>query len=267
MVESLAADLGLDDSYDLADEQIERLHDKGWVLLPGLVSAATCLALLEELKSQEHTPSVFLTPEQTLVRKRESLGWKTSVFRQLGTSRRVGGTAARLMKLPEVLFAQDMTFAKEPGGGGTQFHQDYPFTPYDRAGAINLWIALVDVSDDMGALTYLEGSHRLGPLGRFTDKDPDIRDHYPFLRDLPIGGGSAVNAGDAVVHLDLTVHGSGPNTSDRTREAYACRYAPPETIYTGARNYHFDSFDLVHDSTLESSGRFPRVGKDGLVGQ
>ncbi|GAA1515604.1 phytanoyl-CoA dioxygenase family protein [Nocardioides humi] len=263
MAVEMSEEWGLDEDYPLSGAQVEALQEVGWVLLPGLLDTTTCGVLLDELRGQEHTDSIFKHAEQTAVRKRESLGWKSSLFRRLATSRRVAGVAARLMRLPEVVFTQDMTFAKGPGGEPTQYHQDFPFSPYDRSGAINLWVALVDVTEAMGPLSYLEGSHRLGSLGRFADED--VTDTYPELLELPVGGGRAVRAGDALVHLDLTVHGAAANTSDRVREAYACRYARPDTIYTGTRNHHFDSLGITPYDPLGASPHFPHVGREGLI--
>ena len=95
------------------------------------------------------------------------------------------------------------------GSPGTGYHQDYSYQPFDRKGSMTFWIALVDMTPEMGPLRYLRGSHREGPLG--LSGRQDIRDTYPQLREAEVVGGQALKAGDAQAHWELTVHGAAPN--------------------------------------------------------
>jgi ectoine hydroxylase-related dioxygenase (phytanoyl-CoA dioxygenase family) len=133
----------------------------------------------------------------------------------------------------------------------------------DRWGEVTLWIALVDLTEDMGPLYYVKRSHKDGPLGLHHGKD--IRDQHPHLFDYEIVGGKAMAAGDAQAHWDLTVHGAAPNTTARAREAYAIRYMRSDTCYNGIGYAFYDGFDLKPGTRFADSGKFPVVGVDGLV--
>ena len=270
--EQRQSSLGLEWEYPLSEKQISSLHERGWTLLPGFISKTTAeairaaLAGLKERRPLKPTDSAYVKdPNPKSNRKQESVAQQSPFFRQIATSRRIGGTAARLMRLPEVLFTQDMSFFKPPQGGApTYFHQDLPYFPFDRKGSISIWIALVDMSESMGPLQYLDNSHYEGPLGRTGEFD--VRKLYPHLYNNKIGGGNALQSGDAQVHLDLTIHGADSNVSDTTREAYTLRYIRPDTIYTGTGHPHYDNFDkLKIGRTFGESGEFDRVGPEGPI--
>ena len=102
---------------------------------------------------------------------------------------------------------------------------------------LTIWIAIEDVPAEAGALRFVPGSHRLGPLGRL---DLVSEEHTPrdLLRDDDMGlVGEPVTvplkAGEATVHDALTLHGAGPNTSTRPRRAWTVVYLPASTLYTG----------------------------------
>jgi hypothetical protein len=277
---------GLDTEYPLTAEQIESLHEMSWTRLPGLLSREVCDALRGEIalqpvrpldalgksyrklsgedKDQATRPFLDHETDSKHNYNHEAMAWRNDLFRDVCTSRRLGGTAVRLMRRQEALLVQDISFYK-PGGGGTptNFHQDLPSWPFDRRGNITIWIALVDVDANMGPLRYLEGSHREGPLGLAGKLD--IGETYPDVMRRKVVAGKSLRAGDAQVHWDLTVHGAGPNESERVREAYVVRYSPVETIYTGLGHPHYDNFNLEIGQPLSNSEAFPRLDANGLV--
>ncbi|OLT23118.1 hypothetical protein BJF78_06995 [Pseudonocardia sp. CNS-139] len=238
----------LDSAYTVPDAEIANLHEHGWARLPGLLNAEVVAELRRRLADEplrpldalgksyrklggntaadtDSEPVKFLDHELDSKHNQnhEGMAWRNPFFRRVGTSRRVAGAAVQLMRRDRAVFIQDISFFK-PGGGGspTAMHQDYASWPFDRKGAITIWIALVDVSEDMGPLAYLEDSHREGPLGLAGKLD--IRSTYPHLADAKVVAGRALKAGDAQVHWDLTVHGAGPNATDVVREAYLTRF-------------------------------------------
>ena len=61
----------------------------------------------------------------------------------------------------------DKTFVKPAATEGTResvWHQDFPYNPIDRRGMLTIWVAIEDVPAEAGALRFVPGSHRLGPL-------------------------------------------------------------------------------------------------------
>jgi len=270
-----AEDLGLDTEYPMAEEQVTTMHEQGWAPLPGLLSKEAVEGIRARLATQQVRTRIAATAYRRLrdgetasdVKNsnvsHEAMAWKDPFFRNLATSRRLAGAAVRLMRQPNALLAEDASFTKPREGGPTNPHQDYSYRPVDRKGGIAIWIALVDISEDMGPLYYLEASHSEGPLGLHGGND--IREQYPHLFDSRIVAGKAMSAGDAQAHWDLTVHGAVPNSTDRAREAYVVRYMRVDTFYSGIGHPHFDGFQLAPGSRFADSGKFPLVGPNGLV--
>ncbi|MGC0367404.1 hypothetical protein ABH922_005456 [Rhodococcus sp. 27YEA15] len=279
----------LDTDYVVPEGEIENLHAHGWARLPGLLDTSVVTELRERLAAEplrpldalgksyrrasgdtsadtEEQPVKFLDHELDSKHNQnhEGMAWRNDFFRRVGTSRRISGAAVQLMRREQAAFIQDISFFK-PGGGGspTAMHQDYASWPFDRKGAITIWIALVDVAENMGPLAYLEDSHLEGPLGLAGKLD--VRATYPHLQDAKVVAGKALKAGDAQVHWDLTVHGAGPNESDIVREAYLTRFTGTDVIYNGIGHPHYDTLGLQIGQALGENASFPLVGRNGEI--
>lgn len=129
-------------------------------------------------------------------------------------SQLIGGQALRYLPF---------TAVKSAGGGGQfHFHQDNNYTQHEPAlGSINIWVALVDMSEENGCLMVVPGSHDRQWPSRSSDDgdshqqiDVDEKDRVPVV----------MKAGDAVAFTRWTVHGSGVNRSEQPRIAYALQY-------------------------------------------
>jgi hypothetical protein len=258
---------GLDSSYPISDKQLASLHQDSWALLPGLLDPQTVQRVREVLGAAEPSP-IISGPQETLTESdtlviREGYSWSEPYLRQVFTSRRLSSAVTALTQQPDALITHDISFFQLVGSPGTPYHQDYSYQPFDRKGSLTLWIALADMTEEMGPLRYLRGSHLEGPLGLIEARD--IRDIYPQLRDSEVVGGRALKAGDAQAHWELTVHGAAPNQGPRRRDALAFRYMRSDTIYTGLTHPHWNKFNLRPGTRFADTGQFPRVGPDGLI--
>jgi ectoine hydroxylase-related dioxygenase (phytanoyl-CoA dioxygenase family) len=261
---------GTDEVYELPPGTVESVKQDGWAPLPSLLSAEAVAAIHERLakfaavEPSETEKWMTAADYQKALQMHDGMAWHDDWFRELALSPRLSNLALDLLGQPEGLFIHDMSFTK-PGvdGAPTPFHQDFPFWPFDRKGAFTIWIALTDLTPDMGTLQYLAGSQVEGPLGRFSRApDDDIRKAYPDLTEkYKLVAGTALKAGDATVHTDLTVHGSQGNTTDCARSAYTLRYMPTDVIYTGSPHRHFDSFGLTPGETFSQSSKVPRISR------
>ena len=142
------------------------------------------------------------------------------------------------------LWTDKINLKRPREGSRFRWHQDSPYWSHvcshcDRLP--NVMITLDDADRDNGCFRVIRGSHRrgflpgtddgsaLGPL--FTDPSAfDEADEW--LAELP--------AGSFVVFSAHTVHGSGPNESDRARRAIVLTYQPadePMFKLEGVRNF------------------------------
>ena len=122
---------------------------------------------------------------------------------------------------PDVVYRDSMINVKCPGtGGAVAWHQDLPFYPHTNTATIQILIPLYDVPLEQGPLKVVRGSHRgrifehYDDEGNWSGKISDAdRDSINWTDTVTL----SCSAGDAIVLHPLTVHGSGPNESERNR--------------------------------------------------
>ena len=152
------------------------------------------------------------------------------------------------------------------GNAPTPAHQDHIFIQGTKT-VYTCWMPLGDCPRELGGLSVLRGSHKLGVLpvraaegagGRHVILDSDVDQEW-FQSDF--------NVGDVLVFHSLTVHKSIPNlTENRVRLSVDYRYQPPslpieeksitphcdvlpwEKIYAGWKSkelqYYWQQYDL-----------------------
>ncbi|MEZ5829840.1 MAG: phytanoyl-CoA dioxygenase family protein [Dongiaceae bacterium] len=140
---------------------------------------------------------------------------------------------------------QSMYIFKQPHiGGEVSWHVDSTYLYTDPLSCIGFWFALEDATMENGAMWCLPGAHRLPLKSRFLRRngrlETDILDPLPWP-DGPRVGLEAPKGSLIVLHGQLP-HYSGPNTSDRSRHAYAlhvidgeCRYPPDNWLVRGTQ--------------------------------
>ena len=125
---------------------------------------------------------------------------------------------------------------KSPGPeSGMCVHQDMSLVDESRFTGINIWVPLVDLTIENGALFVLPGSHRLFPTYRgssipefFQDVNNNIIDYLkPVL----------IKAGEAVFFDQSIIHYSPPNYSDKVRIVTNTYFTHKDTEF---RTYYFD---------------------------
>jgi non-haem Fe2+, alpha-ketoglutarate-dependent halogenase len=163
---------------------------------------------------------------------------------------------------PNLICWRSELFPKYPGDEGTDWHQADTFAhasgkpqivwpQNDRfGGAITVWTALTDASEEMGCLRFMPGTHeemfydeskgmkyepelvnklekdgiKRGFFGydyRNLQKDPDWRP------DESKAASMQMRAGQFVIFWSTCMHASHPNsTTDKTRLGFAARYVP-----------------------------------------
>lgn len=106
-------------------------------------------------------------------------------------------------------------------GAATPWHQDVGYDPRLRRPGCSIWLALDDAGPTSGCLRFVPGSHR-GPI--LPHELADSRSGADGLAAVGPDVRHAVEvptrAGSGSVHDHRTVHGAGPNTSDRSRAAF-----------------------------------------------
>ena len=168
-----------------------------------------------------------------------------AAFRRVITSRTLGKFIAEIGGWPGARVASDQVWAKPPTGGPLVFHRDSAYFDFVPSDVITLWLALDDMTPEVGPLEYVQGSHlwgegRVGSANQFFN-----RDRFGLMHQAAKAEGlhpenltiSMVQckAGGAGVHNGRTWHGSGPNTSKtRPRRGLGIHFVPSNVIFKEA---------------------------------
>ena len=129
----------------------------------------------------------------------------------------------------------------------------------DRVGELQSWLALAEVSAEMGAMRFVSRSHREGPLGSvFNDDQGNLLEQFPNLTSvLELSPPFHYQPGDCTVHHGYTVHGGPDNTTNKPRWSYLFSYAPADTRYWNgtARNWGSERKRLIDgDNPIAHTG-------------
>ncbi len=88
-----------------------------------------------------------------------------------------GSEVSQLFGVKNVRLCHDQALIKEAGGGITPWHQDAMYWPLDGTKCITMWMPLVDITTDMGVLTFATSrtERRRPSFGRGAGVHRDVR--------------------------------------------------------------------------------------------
>ena len=221
----------LDDRYDLDPESVARYRSDGHVLLRALAKPEEAAAFRPVVSSavtrfnRESRPLAERDTYGKAFLQVMNLWCDDPDVRRFVLASRFAGVAADLLGAQSVRIYHDQALVKEPGGGHTPWHQDAIYWPIDGTRCVTMWMPLVDVTPEMGVMTFVDGSNR-GGLGDDAISD-DSEAHFDALvgrtgarLSVPV----SMSAGDATFHGGWTLHKAGANTSAITREVMTVIY-------------------------------------------
>ncbi|MBM7567386.1 phytanoyl-CoA dioxygenase family protein [Paenibacillus sacheonensis] len=254
----------LQDDYALSAEQIASYQRNGHILLREV-------ATQEEINAYEPVIADVVREHNYMtkpVAERDTYG---KAFIQIGNlwklnegaerfvlARRFAKIAAELMGVEGVRIYHDQALFKEPGGGHTPWHQDQIYWPLDTPNTITLWMPLVPVSEEVGSMTFVDGSQAFGYVSRQEISDESHKTLGSFIegKQLPKTNYGTMAAGDATFHAGWTLHSAPGNPTDTMREVMTIIY-----IADGVRIVEPDSNSRRNDM----HGWFPGLGPGDLA--
>jgi ectoine hydroxylase-related dioxygenase (phytanoyl-CoA dioxygenase family) len=146
--------------------------------------------------------------------------------RRFVCARRFAKVAADLLGVDGVRLYHDQALFKEPGGGPTPWHQDQVYWPLDTPSTITMWMPIVDIPPEVGSMTFVAGSHRIGDVGagQISDESNEAISQMISTRGLTLETHGALAAGDATFHAGWTLHSAGANPTGAMREVVTVIY-------------------------------------------
>jgi hypothetical protein len=208
----------------LTDDEVTFYKEEGYVLLRGLLSRDVADALRREVMA---IMDVIGLGQSKLRQTGEYLAG--SGIDALVNSPNLCAIASALMEGQSTVYLP-FTAVKSGGGGGEfHFHQDNQYTRLDGPGN-NLWVALTPMREDNGCIKIIPRSHLNGTLPAAESPDKDGHRTITFKPEefVPV----LMEPGDCLAFTRLTVHGSGPNTTNAHRVAYAIQFHRDDANYS-----------------------------------
>lgn len=222
----------LDSDYPLTEAQIEQYRRDGHILLRGVCSPEEIAvyrplltAAVEEFKASAPPLEERDTYGKAFLQIM-NLWVEHERVRPYVLARRFARIAAQLMGVKGIRLYHDQALYKEGGGGHTPWHQDQHYWPLATDNTITMWMPLVDITANMGVMSFASGSHRYGYFGNLPISDESEEQFTRFIeeRGFPLTPGVDMAAGDATFHSGWTLHNAPPNETDRMREVMTVIY-------------------------------------------
>lgn len=200
------------------DEEVAWLREVyDWIYEPNRTAKAARFDLARPYDSagEDLLPQI-IAPERVLPTLKDTLFYRNG--------RKV---AARMLGVDEALLNGwgHMILKPPKTGAPLPWHQDEAYwDPALTYRAMGSWLPLDDATIENGCMSFVPGSHR-GEVREHwhVGNDPSVHALYckPEASEVARAVPVPVPAGGCVFHQSRTLHASGPNTTDRTRRAYA----------------------------------------------
>lgn len=160
--------------------------------------------------------------------------------RKFTLAKRFANIAATLLGVDKVRIYHDQALYKEPGGGFTPWHQDQYYWPLSTANTVTMWMPLIDITDEMGMLTFASGSHKEASVKNIaiSDESEAALEAYIKTKGYPVTRATTMQAGDATWHYGWTLHAAPGNQSSVTREVMTVIYFADGATVTTPINTH-----------------------------
>ena len=212
----------------LSRDQVDSYNEFGYlavadVLSPGEVSDLQRVTdeLVEEARSLTESNEAFdlepgHTAEDLRVRRIKRPSLRHDVYRSTLHHDAILDIVAQLIG-PSIRYTGEKLNMKSAGFGSVvEWHQDWGFMPHTNDDLLAVGVAIDDMTTENGALLMIPGSHRQPIYDHHQDGffiGAVARDRFDSSDAVPI----EIPAGGISIHHVRMLHGSAPNTSDRSR--------------------------------------------------
>jgi len=233
----------------LSEQQIRQFREDGYTIARGVLDAAQLAALTDELdawieESRAQTANygetvdgkarfdleAGHTAEQPRLRRVANPADISEAYRQALFDGPIADRVAELIG-PDVKFHHCKLNIKLPGmKTRVDYHQDHAYDPHTNSDMLAILLLLDDMNESNGCPRVVPGSHRERHShyrdGKFVGAiDPALDTEFE-ARSVPIEG----KRGDLGLMHTWTVHGGGPNRSDRPRRLLICDYVAADAF-------------------------------------
>jgi ectoine hydroxylase-related dioxygenase (phytanoyl-CoA dioxygenase family) len=237
----------LDIAMPLAAYHIDEFRNNGHALTRNLLNEEEIIPWREAINQAAYK---YNTEKRTL-EERDTYGkaflqimnlWEVDeTVRRFTLAKRFAQISAALLGVERVRIYHDQALYKEPGGGFTPWHQDQYYWPLDTNKTVTMWMPLIDITEDMGMLTFASRSHKAGFVENVAISDQSEKKLEQYIKEqgFPVTRPTYMKAGDATWHYGWTLHSAPGNSSTKeTREVMTIIYFADGAHVTEPQNEH-----------------------------
>jgi len=217
----------------LSPEQSDQYWRDGFLFPIPALSADTAIAARHELEQIEAKWRTADLPQPLNTYKRINahlvMPMAANIARDPGVLDVIEGILG-----PDILVYSTEFFIKEPRTKHiVSMHQDLTYWGLGAIdGLVTAWIALSPATPASGCMDFVAGSHKNATLPHEDSFDPNnlLSRGQEVKVDVTEADKTAIeiHPGQMSLHHGLTIHGSGPNTTDDRRIACVVRYVRPD---------------------------------------
>jgi hypothetical protein len=263
------------------DDEVAEYHRRGWYISRPIFTEAALDAAIEASERyyagdfQDHPRArvpdwARPTPGRYRgLRKHDYADLAVPELRSIATNAVLGAIAARLAGVDGVrLWHTQLLFKppeqRAPGNVGWHTDEHYWLTCSSER-MLTAWVPFVDVDEDIGTITMIDRSNT------WSDQSDDLsfftQDLEAQEAALTSGGADLVKVpmvmrrGQVSFHSMRTIHGSGPNRSDRDRRSMAVHLQPLDNRWRWRLRQKGDEYRVaIHANDFV----VPRTGEHGV---
>ena len=229
----------------LTETQRDFYQDQGYLLLEGFLdddwlerlNRATAEFIEQSRALDESSTRILVEPSHTREAPRlRRIPHTVAAHPDFETF----GLAGPLIDIVEDLLGPDirfhhskLNFKWHSGGEAVEWHQDIQFWPHSNYSPLTIGVYLEDVTDDMGPMGIVRGSHKreLFTLASESGDWTGAINPTDLQRvDLDNVAWLTGPRGSVTVHSCRSIHGSKPNVSERMRPLLLHTYAPADAV-------------------------------------
>ena len=238
-------DQSLSAMYPLSQDQVSQHQQDGHIFLENVASKdelnavrPLILGIVDELaKSGERQGRI--SDYGKMFTQITNVWRKDASIKKFILAKRFAQIAADLMGVKGVRLYHDQALVKEPGGKLTPWHQDYYYWPLATEHTITMWMPLVDVTREMGSMSFVQGSHVDSAYEQLPISETSQEYFERVIKNQKSKICSySLKAGDATFHSGRALHAAHANASNRRREIIAIIYYADGTRIMEPDNQH-----------------------------
>lgn len=255
----------------LTDADIKLYHDNGYIIIRSLFSEEEIMPILEACqKDMTFCNSVSTNKDFEGNDSFNASFWRdpngNTLFSKLPRTTRIVRSVEQLLDDECYYWRSRLVHKKPREQGRIEFHQDFSFWYNDGCvfpDMISCSIPITPSTRDNGCLEIIKGSHKIGRLDLLPFQDgaeyPDPRHIQKILHRLGTVY-CTLEPGDGLFLHANTLHGSGPNKTDKPRiiihNTYNAAYNEPIVLDgqagTHSASQKYEKLHCVPDNFIKS---------------